>query len=334
MKQQSFIEQHSEQWEQFEHFLNSLEKPGQFFNFGSRTERLAPEDLDRFTQLYRQICHLQAMAKTRRYSSHLIARLDDIVLRGHQLLYRRKPRYGRQLIKFVVADFPELVRQEWRYFWLASAIFYLPALIFFIVLQSQPELIYALLDPFTVDNFEQMYDPGNRTLGEMRDSESDLAMFGFYIYNNISVAFRTFACGILFGVGSIFFLVVNGLLLGGVLGHLNNVGFIETITSFVIAHGSFELTAIVIAGAAGMRIGFSILSPGNASRLQALKASSAVAIQLMYGVIIMLLIAAFIEGFWSSSASVLPAIKYTVGTILWILVIAYLATAGRSRAAG
>ncbi len=334
MKQQTFIDLYQADLETFERYLGTLEKPRRLLFFRNKDGQLRADELERFAPLFRQVCHLQAMAKTRQYSSLLIARLDDLVLRAHQLLYRRKPHFGRQLIGFVVRDFPALVRKEQRYFWLASAIFYLPALIFFLALQSQPEMVYSLLDPFTVENFETMYDPANDVLGEMRDTDSDLAMFGFYIYNNISVAFRTFASGILFGLGSIFFLVFNGLLLGGVLGHLNNVGFIQTITSFVIAHGSFELTAIVIAGAAGMRIGFSLLSPGNQSRLQALKDSSIVAIQLMYGVILMLLVAAFIEGFWSSSASIPLAVKYTVGGLLWLVVGIYLLRSGRDHAAG
>ncbi|WP_331351678.1 stage II sporulation protein M, partial [Cellvibrio sp. UBA7671] len=82
-----------------------------------------------------------------------------------------------------------------------------------------------------------------------RESSTNIEMFGFYISNNIGVSFRTFASGILFGVGSIFFLVYNGLLMGAVSGHLTNAGFTETFFTFVVGHGSFELTAICISGA-------------------------------------------------------------------------------------
>jgi len=155
-------------------------------------------------------------------------------------------------------------------------------------------------------------------------------MFGFYISNNISVSFRTFASGILFGVGSIFFLVFNGLLMGAVAGHLTNAEFTQTFFSFVVGHGSFELTAIAISGAAGLKLGYSLLAPGNLMRKESLMRASKVAIQLVYGVIIMLVIAAFIEAFWSSNNVLMPWQKYLVGGFLWALVIGYFVFSGRS----
>src|SRR5690606_3247994 len=102
-----------------------------------------------------------------------------------------------------------------------------------------------------------------------------------------------------------------------------------TFFTFVIGHGSFELTAIVIAGAAGLKLGYNLLNPGNRSRLDALKQAGKVAIRLIYGVIIMLVIAAFIEAFWSSNNILLPWQKYLAGTALWLVVIAYLTLSGR-----
>jgi uncharacterized membrane protein SpoIIM required for sporulation len=174
-----------------------------------------------------------------------------------------------------------------------------------------------------------MYNPANRTLGSARESDTNWQMFGFYISNNIGVSFRTFASGLAYGVGSIFFLFYNGLIFGAVAGHLTNVGFTETFFTFVIAHGSFELTAIVISGAAGIKMGYNLLNPGNRTRLDALKQAGAIAIRLVYGVIVMLVIAAFIEAFWSSNNVLLPWQKYLVGGALWLVVIAYLSLSGR-----
>jgi uncharacterized membrane protein SpoIIM required for sporulation len=182
-----------------------------------------------------------------------------------------------------------------------------------------------------VDNFEEMYNPVNRTLGSARESDTNWQMFGFYISNNIGVSFRTFASGLLFGVGSIFFLVFNGLIFGAVAGHLTNVQYTETFFTFVVGHGSFELTAIVISGAAGLKLGYHLLNPGNRTRLDALKQAGSIAIRLVYGVIVMLVIAAFIEAFWSSNNILVAWQKYAVGAGLWILVIAYLTLSGRGR---
>jgi uncharacterized membrane protein SpoIIM required for sporulation len=229
----------------------------------------------------------------------------------------------------VVTDFPCLVRQEQRYFWLATALLYVPGLLLFLAVLWQPDLVYTMMAPDQVTNFEGMYDPQHRTVGSARESGTNWQMFGFYISNNIGVSFRTFATGLAWGLGSIFFLVYNGLIFGAVAGHLTNVEFTETFFTFVVGHGSFELTAIVISGAAGLKLGYNLLNPGNHTRLDALKQAGTVAIRLVYGVIIMLVIAAFIEAFWSSNNVLAPWQKYSVGGFLWLVVIAYLTLSGR-----
>ena len=89
-------------------------------------------------------------------------------------------------------------------------------------------------------------------------------MLAFYIYNNVRIDFQCFAGGLLFGVGSIFFLVYNGLHIGAVAGHLTRVGYGETFWGFVAGHSSFELLGAVLAGAAGLRIGYALVAPGRA----------------------------------------------------------------------
>lgn len=285
--------------------------------------------LEQFSQLYRKVCHYHSLAKSRRYSSFLVDRLGDLVVRGHRQLYQQKRAFTYHFIAFFIRDFPLLVRSQWRVFLLASALLYVPALILSVLVVFVPESVYTVLPPDSVSGFESMYRPENRTLGEAREAETNWYMFGFYIQNNISVAFRTFASGIIFGLGSIFLLFFNGLLLGAASGHMINVEYTQTFFTFVIGHGSFELTAICIAGAAGLKLGYALLSPGNNSRIQALKNNAQIAIRLVYGVIVMLVIAAFIEAFWSSNNMFSPVIKYTVGAFLWLLVGVYLGWGGR-----
>ena len=177
-----------------------------------------------------------------------------------------------------------------------------------------------------------MYDPEAEHIGRNRDSGDDFYMFGFYIYNNISVGFRTFAGGMLFGLGTIFFLVYNGLAIGAVAGHLIEIGYSTPFLSFVIGHGSFELTAIIIAGMAGLNLGRVLISPGQLSRIEALKRASKISMKMIYGVILMLVIAAFLEAFWSSKGAISPDTKYTVGAVLWSFIAVYFLFAGRRRA--
>jgi uncharacterized membrane protein SpoIIM required for sporulation len=321
MKQGQFEQTYQPLWELLEQQILALEHP---------KRSLSATELNDFASRYRRLCHLHALAKDRHYSSHLVDHLGDLVVRGHQQLYCRKQPFWQQLIRFVVAGFPRLVRAQQRYIWWATALLYLPGVILYLAILWQPDLVYTITTPAQVSSFEEMYDPQNRTLGSARESETNVQMFGFYIRNNIGVSFRTFASGILFGVGSIFFLVYNGLLMGAVAGHLTNAEFTQTFFSFVIGHGSFELTAICISGAAGLLLGYSLLAPGNLTRTESLKRASKIAIQLMYGVILMLLVAAFIEAFWSSNNILLPWQKYWVGGFLWTIVIAYFVFSGRS----
>lgn len=321
MKQGQFEQLYQPLWQLLEAQINELEKAN---------GRLNVNELATFASRYRRLCHFHALARDRRYSSHLVDKLGDLVVRGHQQLYRRKRPFFQQFIGFIVADFPRLVRQQQTYFWWATGLLYLPGILVYLAILWQPDLVYTITSPDQVSRFEEMYDPQNRTLGAARTSDTNIEMFGFYIRNNIGVSFQTFASGILLGVGSIFFLVFNGLLMGAVAGHLTNVEFTETFFTFVVGHGSFELTAICISGAAGLRLGHALLAPGNLPRIESLKRASKIAIQLVYGVIIMLVIAAFIEAFWSSNNILLPWQKYLVGAALWALVIGYLVFSGRN----
>lgn len=320
MKQGQFEQLYQPLWQLLEKQIIELEKAD---------GHLKGNELANFASRYRRLCHFHALAKDRHYSSHLVDKLGDLVVRGHQQLYRRKQPFFQQLSSFVVAGFPRLVREQQTYLWWATALLYVPGLLMYIAILWQPDLVYTVTSPDQVSSFEEMYDPENRTVGAARESDTNVQMFGFYIRNNIGVSFQTFASGILFGVGTIFFLVYNGLLMGAVAGHLTNAQFTETFFTFVVGHGSFELTAICIAGAAGLKLGYALLAPGNYSRVESLKRASKIAIQLMYGVIIMLLIAAFIEAFWSSNNILMPWQKYLVGGFLWALVIAYLTLSGR-----
>ena len=176
-----------------------------------------------------------------------------------------------------------------------------------------------------------MYDPAADR--RPRDVVEGVSMFFFYIGNNVSVAFRTFAGGILFGIGSLLVIFFNGLLIGGLAGHAVNAGFTETFYPFVIAHGSFELTAIVLAGVAGMRMGLALVRPGALSRRAMLSQATLRSVPILYGMTVMLIIAAAIEGLWSPAQAISTQTKYAVGAALWTLVIAWLALGGRGRAA-
>jgi Uncharacterized membrane protein len=325
MKQIQFEQKYEAFWQKFEFLLNDLEK---------RKKDKDSSLLDRynFPKQYRKICNHFAIAKQRHYSPILTERLHTLVLKGHEQIYRNKTIWFWRLLEFLTTTFPSLFRKHYKIFWLASALFYVPAIAMGISCFKNSEIIYSVMDQNTVANMEYMYDPANKQLGrvEERQADTDFYMFGYYIFNNISVGFRTFASGMILGIGSLFFLLYNGLVIGGVSGYLTNLGFTETFWSFVAGHGSFELTAIVICGMAGLLLAKPIFSPGNMKRADALKVAAKDAIQLVMGAALMLVIAAFIEAFWSPSSFVSSNGKYIVASFLWLIVIAYFTLMGRN----
>lgn len=320
MKQQTFEKLYSDNWQELDSLLEQCEKR-HFTRNNHRDGRLP--------QMYRRVCHHLSLAQERRYSSYLVDRLNDLVLRSHQQLYRRQTRFIYQLVQFILVTFPVRVRENINYFWIATAIFYGPTLIMYALTLLQPDLIYHLLGHSQVGEFESMYDPTSEDVGEDRDARSDMMMFGHYIQNNISIGFQTFATGLFLGLGSIFYLSYNGIYFGAIAGHIVNIGYHNTFFPFVIGHGSFELTAIVIAGMGGLMLGHALVSPKQQTRLDALKTTGLKALDLLYGIIFFLTIAAFIEAFWSSNSALPLAVKYGVGTALWALVLGYLAFSGR-----
>jgi len=330
MRQQAFEQRHEVLWAEYRMLLVRLEQTGSVTM--RRTEHLpTAAPLEHLPRLHRAVSGHYALARSRGYSPGLVAELHELVRRGHRQLYRVRPRWYRTLLTFVVAGFPRALRRHAFVFWISCALFYVPMLVMGLFSATDPSLIYSLLDTRQVAELEAMYDPANQRLG--RQADGDVAAFGYYVANNVGVAFRTFASGLLFGAGSLFFLTFNGLFIGAAAGHLTGEGMAEPFWSFVSGHSALELTAIAISGAAGLLLARALLAPGRLRRLQALRAAAIEAVPLITGAMLMLLLAAVIEAFWSASTSVQPMLKYSIGILGWLLVAAYLVFAGRDEAA-
>jgi uncharacterized membrane protein SpoIIM required for sporulation len=283
----------------------------------------------RVAALYRRACEHLALARARSYPSYIVDRLERLTADGHQAIYQQHE-FGFARVKAMVAvDFPAAVRKQRRYVAVSAATFVLPTIIIALLVYWRPELILSMVSSETALSFEEMYSPAADSIGRLREASTDWMMFGFYIRNNIGVAFQCFAGGLFAGLGSLFFLAYNGAFAGAIAGYLTERGLSSTFYSFTSTHSAFELTAIVLAGAAGLRIGHALLAPGRLTRAQALVYATQDSAIVLYGVTAMLFIAAGVEAFWSSASWLDPRVKYGVAVICWMAVLGYFTLQGR-----
>ena len=277
-------------------------------------------DPQRFLALYRTCCEHLALAEARGFPSSIIERLSIVTARAHQIVYRQSDFGIARIARVLLNRFPAMVRAHRGYVALSALLALGPAIALGLAVYHKPDLILSIVDGSTAARFEKMYDPSNAVLGRLRDAGSNWMMFGFYIMNNIGIAFQCYATGILFGVGSVYFIAMNGAFGGAIAGYVASAGFGGTFFSFVATHSAFELTAIVLCGAAGLRMGRAVLLPGRLRRTAALELAAKDTSIIVFGSAVMLVVAAALEAFWSSAAWITPTAKYSGAAACWILV--------------
>jgi uncharacterized membrane protein SpoIIM required for sporulation len=313
------------EWQELEELLDQVLK---------RTSKKPTQPLrgERIAALYRRACEQLALARARSYPAYLQDRLDRLTADAHQVIYQQRELGGAALWRIASRDFPRAVRADAAYVWIATALMAIPTLVLAVLVHQQPNLILSVVDAGMAAQLEQMYSTSAESIGRTREAGSDWMMFGFYIRNNVGIAFQCFASGLAAGLGTIFFLVYNGALFGAVAGYLTERGLGETFYSFVATHAAFELTAIVLSGAAGLKLGHSLLAPKRRTRRQSLVQAARECVVIVYGVTAMLIVAAFVEAFWSSAQWVPATVKYGVAAGCWLVVFGYLAVQGRHAA--
>jgi uncharacterized membrane protein SpoIIM required for sporulation len=329
MKQQEFEARFAQRWDEFGAWLQ------QSRDWPVRTARgtqstIQPAELP---ARYREICQHLALAQDRQYSGELIERLSRLAMGGHQRLYGARSGLAAPIGRFLLQEFPGAVRAHWRYVVLSALLFFGPLLVLTAALQRYPEFAYVVLDADTVEAFDQMYGDDARKLGRAREADDDVAMFAFYIWNNVRIGFQTFAGGLAFGLGTLFYLFYNGLHIGTVTGYLIQAGWAANFFSFTSGHSAFELTAIALCGAAGLRLGAALVAPGRQRRADSLRTAAREAMPVVIGSALMFALAAMIEAFWSPRTELPLSLKLAFGAALWLVTAAYFAFMGRRDAA-
>jgi uncharacterized membrane protein SpoIIM required for sporulation len=315
--QDAFVLERQARWQELDRILT----------VAKALHRLPPDQISAVGSLYRAICADLMRARGSGYSREVVEHLDALAARAHNALYRSEEYRLARVWDLVARDFPRTVRESWRFMAAATAMFVIPLLIALGATLASPDIATEILPREQLEMLAQGYAEGFDT---GRSESADVGMAGFYVYNNIGISFRVFATGIFFGLGSAFFLVFNGVVIGATLGYVINAGAGQNILTFVMGHGAFELTAIVISGGAGLRMGYALVRTEGRTRVGSLRAQGPALARLALGAAVMLAIAALIEGFWSPSS--LPyAVKWGAAGGFWLAVMIYFVVAGRSR---
>jgi uncharacterized membrane protein SpoIIM required for sporulation/uncharacterized RDD family membrane protein YckC len=293
-------------------------------------DSFAAAELPDYAARYREVAADLARARTYRAAPGVLARLERLVAAGHNTLYRDERRPAAQAWRFVTTVCPAAVIRARRYVLIAFLTFALPAVGGYLLLRTEPALAPEVLPDAMLERAEAGLVRQREGLGyfEARPGQRP-AIATQIMTNNINVAFRCFAGGALFGVGSLVLLAFNGLAIGAASGHFANLGLLGYLWSFVIGHGVLELFAIWVAGAAGFRLGRAIIAPGERTRGEALVVEGREAVPMVGAVIVLLTVAGAIEGFVSASTAPV-VVRVGISAASLVFLVLYLAWGARN----
>jgi uncharacterized membrane protein SpoIIM required for sporulation len=307
-KSERFVLLKKDQWQQLHHILTVIHRSG----FRALTEA----EIQIFPRLFRLTCADLAEAKMLQLSPDVLDYLNQLVGQAHKFLYSYPPVRGQDIRDFFSRQLPVIMLKNWVLVMLAALIFLGSFAITYTLVRQNPAVAETIVSGEMLDQMEESYSSG---ISEERSLSAKNFMVTFYIQNNVSIAFGCFALGVLLGIGTIYILVYNGIMLGAITGYIVGMGYGRNFANFVTAHTAAELTGLVMAGAAGLALGFAIVKATRYYRKEWLALERRNIFTLVAASACLLLMAALIEGL--ISPSLLPyAIKagLAIFTILLI----------------
>jgi uncharacterized membrane protein SpoIIM required for sporulation len=305
-----FVSDRSPTWVELEQLLASA---------GSNPSRLGADGVRRLGACYRASAADLAHARRRYPGAAVVARLEQLVQRGRQSVYNA-PSSRTSVWEFFSTGYWRRVRERRLILAISFVALAVPSLLGGYWAWRDPGPASGMV-PRELQSVTEPRTPG-QSLGKSVDEESAFAAEIFT--NNIGVTFYAFAGGLLLGVGSLWILLQNGMMLGVVAGLAIGAGNGRVFFELVTAHGVLELSCIVVAGAAGMRLGWSIIDPGTRPRGDALREESRAAIEMILGTAPWLVVAGLVEGFLTPAGAGLTtalAAGFSLGAIYWGLVL-------------
>ena len=311
MNIQRWIGRREINWQRLDTLLKKLERKG--------LKKLRAGEIRELASLYRSVAADLARARTQQVGNTLTQSLQSLTTRAYTQIYQGSRRQEwHAVLEFYRWGLPSIVQQTFPYIAIATGMFLVGALVAWWYAWQDPSFM-SLIVPENL--ISQVRDEHKLWMGSILGIEP-LASSSIMI-NNISVSFSAVAGGMTAGLFTTYILIFNGLLIGavGTLVGQNNLAY--PFWAFVFPHGSLELPAIFFAGGAGLLLAKAILVPGKYRHRDALKFYGSLAIQLVFGIVPMLIIAGTIEGFFSPSPIVPEPIKYLAGMGLFMLLVTY-----------
>ncbi len=319
----ALVREQRQEWARYGELLRKSRKGG--------LKQLPEGELRTFGRLYRGVTADLARARTYGAPVSVLRSLERWAGAGHNLLYRVTGESIVSVRRWITSDFPRAVRVHHRPILLAVLLVFGPMGVSFGLVRSNPVLARYMTSSGMLERAEST--PRGDIDAAYVDIPGTLMPLAStnLITNNVQVALLAFAGGVLAGSLTVLLLVFNGVHLGTVLGLYANEGLLGVILAFVFPHGFMELTAICLAGGAGLWLGSAVLVPGRRTRLAALQERGREALSLLAGVVGLLVVAGIVEGFYSPSG--LPAVaKFAFGAATAAGLAAYFAGGGREQA--
>jgi uncharacterized membrane protein SpoIIM required for sporulation len=277
---------------------------------------LTHSELQELALLYRQTASDLSTIREDASSRNLTHYLNQLLGRAHNLIYMGRRSRAGGIITFYRDTFPQTFHETLPYTFTAFAIFFVLAAAGMMMATVNPRFQEYLLGSAMMDTIakRQMWTHSLITVKPLASSA--------IMTNNLTVSFTTFALGVTAGIGTVWMLALNGLLLGVVTAACWQAGMADQLYSFVAPHGVLELPAIFIAGGAGLLLAKGLLFPGNLPRRASIALEGGRAVRLVLGIVPMLIVAGTVEGFVSPSN--LPvALKYSLAAGLFVLLLLY-----------
>lgn len=289
-----------------------------------RLGRVSDVDVLRLGELYREACADLMLAEAYDLPRETVDFLHSLVGRAHSAVYRDSGFRLRDLVHVMFQEAPARLRRD-PAIRISAAVFYGTFLICALMACGRPEFAKTVVGDAFLENMDQLYS------GDVGFERNDAEMAGRYILNNTSIGLQCFAWGIVFGLGSLYHLLFNAILLGTLFGHMATGPNAVRFYTFVTGHSAFELTAIVVSAAAGLRLGWGLIDTKGKTRMASLRAGARESLPAVGFAVVLFFLAALVEGF--ISASKLPyAWKFAVFCLSSLAIAAYLGLGGREKA--